>query len=52
MPFTRREREMSPVIFVPGNHGYYHARRQHVGALPGAQKLYLHYRNANRSKYE
>ena len=52
MPFTHCELEMSPAIFVPGNHEYYHARRQDVEALPGAQKLYLHYRDANRSKYE
>ena len=30
MPFIHRELEMSPVILVPGNHEYYHARRQDV----------------------
>ena len=25
MPFIRRELGLSPVIFVPGNHEYYHA---------------------------
>ena len=33
MPFIQRELEMSPVIFVPGNHEYYHARRQEVEAF-------------------
>ena len=33
MPFIQRELEISPVIFVPGNHEYYHARRQEVEAF-------------------
>ena len=33
MPFIHRELEMSPVILVPGNHEYYHSRRQEVDAF-------------------
>ena len=33
MPFIRREIGISPVVFVPGNHEYYHARRREVDAF-------------------
>ena len=33
MPFIRRELDISPVIFVPGNHEYYHATKQDVDSF-------------------
>ena len=33
MPFIRRELGISPVIFVPGNHEYYHATKQDVDSF-------------------
>ena len=33
MPFIRRELDVSPVIFVPGNHEYYHAKRRDTEAF-------------------
>ena len=33
MPFIRRELDISPVIFVPGNHEYYHAAKQDVDSF-------------------
>ena len=33
MPFIRREIGISPVIFVPGNHEYSHARKREVEAF-------------------
>ncbi len=33
LPFIQRELDVSPVIFVPGNHEYYHAAKPDVDAF-------------------
>ena len=45
MPFIRRELGISPVIFVPGNHEYYHSTKQDVDAY------WRQYADANKDFY-